>query len=76
MPQTTSGAAGNGLYTTIKYLRGAVGIGQVTTPRFFCRRRKPTAKTCVDSTVKKSIGLGTTAMYMQRATSGAAGNGL
>jgi hypothetical protein len=25
--RTTSGAAGNGLYTTIKYTRGAAGIG-------------------------------------------------
>jgi hypothetical protein len=36
MQQTTSGAAGNGLYTTIKYckyLRGAAGIGVGTTPR-------------------------------------------
>jgi hypothetical protein len=32
MQQTTSGAAGNGLQTTIKYLRGAAGIGQGTTP--------------------------------------------
>ena len=28
---TTSGAAGNGLYTTIKYMRGASGIGMGTT---------------------------------------------
>jgi hypothetical protein len=34
MQQTTSGAAGNGLFTTIKYLRGAAGIGLGTTPRF------------------------------------------
>jgi hypothetical protein len=34
MQQTTSGAAGNGLYTTIKYLCGAAGIGLGTTPRF------------------------------------------
>jgi hypothetical protein len=27
MQLTTSGAAGNDLYTTIKYLRGAAGIG-------------------------------------------------
>jgi hypothetical protein len=27
----TSGAAGNGLYTTIKYIRGAAGIGLGTT---------------------------------------------
>jgi hypothetical protein len=27
MQRTTSGAAGNGLYTTIKYMRGAASIG-------------------------------------------------
>jgi hypothetical protein len=32
--KTVSGAAGNGLSTTIKYLRGAAGIDLDTTPRF------------------------------------------
>jgi hypothetical protein len=27
MQRTTSGSAGNGLYTTIKYMRGATGFG-------------------------------------------------
>ena len=31
MQRTTSGAAGYGLYTTIKYMRGAAGIGLGTT---------------------------------------------
>jgi hypothetical protein len=31
MQRTTSGAAGNGLCTTIKYMRGASGIGMGTT---------------------------------------------
>jgi hypothetical protein len=31
MQRTTSGAAGNGLYTTIMYIRGATGIGLGTT---------------------------------------------
>ena len=31
MQRTTSGAAGNGLHTTIKYMRGASGIGMGTT---------------------------------------------
>jgi hypothetical protein len=52
MQQTASGAAGSGLYTTIKYLRGAAGIGLGTTPRFLCRRRKLTVKICVDNTAK------------------------
>jgi hypothetical protein len=30
----TSGAAGNGLSTTIKYLRGAAGIGLGTTIKY------------------------------------------
>jgi hypothetical protein len=34
MQQTASGAAGNGLCTTMKYLCGAAGIGLGTTPRF------------------------------------------
>ena len=54
----------------------AAGIGLGTTSR----RRKPTAETFVDNTAKlrlsTGIGPGTTAMYMQRTTSGAAGNGL
>jgi hypothetical protein len=35
MQQTTSGAAGNGLPTMIKYLRGAAGHGLGNPPRFF-----------------------------------------
>jgi hypothetical protein len=31
MQRTTSGAAGNGLYITIQYMRGASGIGMGTT---------------------------------------------
>ena len=31
MQRTTSGAAGNGLYTTITYMRGASGIGMGVT---------------------------------------------
>jgi hypothetical protein len=31
MQRTSSGAAGNGLFTTIKYMRGASGIGMGTT---------------------------------------------
>jgi hypothetical protein len=35
MQQTTSAAAGNGLCTLIKYLRGAADSGLGTTPRYF-----------------------------------------
>jgi hypothetical protein len=31
MQRTTGGSAGNGQYTTIKYMRGAAGIGLGTT---------------------------------------------
>jgi hypothetical protein len=34
MQRTASGAAGNGLYTTIKYMRGAAGIGLGTTGKY------------------------------------------
>jgi hypothetical protein len=37
MQRTTSGAAGNGLYTTIKYVRGAAGIGLGTTIKYLRR---------------------------------------
>jgi hypothetical protein len=42
-----------------------------------CRRRKPTVETCVNNTAElRPQAFGTTAMYMQRTTSGATGNGL
>jgi hypothetical protein len=34
MQRTSSGAAGNGLYTTIKYLRGAANNGLSTTIKY------------------------------------------
>ena len=37
MHRTTSGAAGNSLYTTIKYMRGASGIGMGTTIKHLLR---------------------------------------
>jgi hypothetical protein len=37
MRRSTSGAAGNGLRTTIKYLRGAAGIGLGTTIKYLRR---------------------------------------
>jgi hypothetical protein len=59
--RTTSGATGNGLSTTIKYLRGAAGTGLGTTPNSLCGAA--------------GIGLGTTIKYLRRSTSGAAGIG-
>jgi hypothetical protein len=37
MQRATSSAAGNGLYTTIKYMRGAAGIGLGTTVKYLRR---------------------------------------
>jgi hypothetical protein len=37
MQRTASGAAGNGLYTTIKCMRGASGIGMGTTVKHLRR---------------------------------------
>jgi hypothetical protein len=47
MQRTTSGAAGNGLYTTIKYMRGVAGIGLGTTIKCTCdaQRAPPQTKT-------------------------------
>jgi hypothetical protein len=37
MQRTTSGSAGNGLYISIKYMRGAAGIGLGTTIKYLRR---------------------------------------
>jgi hypothetical protein len=66
MQRTTSGAAGNGLYTTIKYMRGASGIGMGTTTKHLRRTTSGTA----------GNGLGATMKYMRRTTSAAANNGM
>jgi hypothetical protein len=66
MQRTTSGAAGNGLYTTIKYTRGAAGIGLGTTIKHLRRTTSGTANN----------GLGETMKYLRRTTSAAANNGL
>jgi hypothetical protein len=51
-----------GLGTTIKYLRGATGLGMNTTIKYLRGA--------------EGIGLGATNKYLRRSTSGAAGNGL
>jgi hypothetical protein len=66
MQRTTSGAAGNGLYTTMKYMRGASGIGMGTTIKHL---RRPTSGAAGN-------GLGATMKYLRRTTSAAANNGL
>jgi hypothetical protein len=66
MQRTTSGAVGNGLYTTIKYMRGASGIGMGTTIKHLRRITSGAAEN----------GLGATMKYLRRTTSAAANNGM
>jgi hypothetical protein len=66
MQRTTSGAAGNGLYTTIKYMRGPSGIGMGTTIKHLRRTTSGAA----------GNGLGAMMKYMRRTTSAAANNGM
>jgi hypothetical protein len=66
MQRITSGAAGNGLYTTIKYMRGASGIDMGTTIKHLRRTTSGAA----------GNGLGATMKYLRRTTSAAANNGL
>jgi hypothetical protein len=61
MQCTTSGAAGNGLYT-IKCMRGAAGIGLSTTIKHLRGTTSGTAEN----------GLGATIKYLRRTTSAAA----
>jgi hypothetical protein len=62
--RTTSGAAGNGLYTTIKYMRGVAGIGMGTTIKHLRRTTSGAA----------GNGLGAALKYLRRTTSAAADN--
>jgi hypothetical protein len=66
MQRSTSVSAGNGLYTTIKYMRGAAGIGLGTTTKHLRRTTSGIA----------GSGLGATIKYLRRTTSAAANNGL
>jgi hypothetical protein len=66
MQRKTSGAAGNGLYTTAKYMRGATGIGIGTTIKHL---RRPTSGAAGN-------GLGAAIKYLRRTTSAAANNGM
>jgi hypothetical protein len=51
MQSTTSGAAGSGLYTTVKYMRGAAGIGLSTTIKYLRRKRSGTAGNGLGTTI-------------------------
>jgi hypothetical protein len=66
MQRTTGGAAGNGLYTTNKYMHGAAGIGLGTTTKHLRRTTSGAA----------GNGLGAAMKYLRRTTSAAAKNGL
>ena len=66
MQRTTSGAAGNGHYTTIKYMRGAAGNGLGTTIKHLRRSTSGAA----------GNGLGATMKYLRHTTSAAANNGI
>jgi hypothetical protein len=66
MQRTTSGAAVNGLYTTIKYMRGASGIGMGT----FIKHLRCTTSGAAGN------GLGTFVKHLRCTTSGAANNGM
>ena len=66
MQRTTSGVAGNGLYTTIKYMRGASGVGMGTT---IIHLRYTTSGAAGN-------GLGEAMKYLRRTTSAAANNGM
>ena len=64
MQRTTSGAAGNGLYITIEYMRGAAVIGLGTTIKHLRRTTSGIA----------GNRLGATINYLRRTTSAAANN--
>jgi hypothetical protein len=66
MQRTTSGAAGNGLYITTKYMRGASGIGMGTTIKQL---------RCTTSSAAGN-GLSAAMKNLRRTTSAAANNGM
>jgi hypothetical protein len=52
MQRTTSGAAGNGLHTTIIYMRGVVGIGLGTMIKYLRRTTSAAANKGLSITLK------------------------
>jgi hypothetical protein len=50
--RTTSGATGNGLYTMIKYMRGAAGIGLGTDIKYLQRTTSAAANNGLGTTIK------------------------
>ena len=64
MQRTTSGAAGNSMYTTTKYMCGAAGNGLGTTIKHLRRTTSAAANN----------GLGTTIKYLVNQNTGAGNN--
>jgi hypothetical protein len=52
MQRTTSGSAGNGLYTTIKNMLGAAGIGLGTMMKYLRRTTSAAANSSLSTTAK------------------------
>jgi hypothetical protein len=52
MQRATSGAAGNGLYNTIKYMRGAASISLGTTIKYLRRTTSAAANNGLSTTIK------------------------
>jgi hypothetical protein len=55
MQSTTSGAAGNGLHTTMKYMRGAAGNGLGTTIKHLRRTMNAAANNDLSTTIKYPV---------------------
>jgi hypothetical protein len=53
--RSTSAAAGNGLCTTIKYLRGAAGISLGTAIKYLRRTTRGAAGNCLGTTIKYHV---------------------
>jgi hypothetical protein len=66
MQRTTSGAAGNGLYTTIKYMRGAADIDLGNTIKHLRRTASGATGNGLDAAIN----------FLRRTKSAAANNGL
>jgi hypothetical protein len=66
MQRTTSGAAGNGLYTTIKYMRGASGIGMGTTIKHLRRTTSGAAGNGLGETMKSTTITPPCTLVLQR----------
>jgi hypothetical protein len=64
MQRATSGAAGNGLYTTIKYVRCAAGFGLGTTIKYLRQTTSAAANN----------GMGTTNQVSRELNAGASNN--